>query len=398
MITQFFAPEPVPKVALLARALVQRGHKVTVLTGLPCYPEGAIYPGYRRKLFLTERFDGVEVIRVPQLPDHSANPFRRIVYYASFPLLAALRLTGLRKRAFDVAYFYSSAVPILGLTWLVRLILRVPCIFDVADLWPESVESSGMLRSRRLLRLLRSVCGFLYRSADHIGAVTQGYKERLMTHGIPSERISVTYYCAPDLKVEPARALTDRAFTVGFTGMMGPSQGLGVLLDAAKLLQARQVPVRILLAGSGVEYEMLRARKEAENLTDVKFLGRLPADAMPQIYAQCDALFVHLKPDTLSTISIPSKTYSYLAAGRPIIMAVDGEAGRFIQENRCGLAIRSGDPEAIASAVEHLARATDDDRIALARNARLLFESKFSLESHVSVWEQVLKDFALNRP
>ena len=402
-VSQYYAPEPVPKIPFLARSLAARGHAVTVLTGLPCYPEGRIHESYKGRSYMRETIDGVEVLRVPQFADHSSSAMRRILYYFSFPFFAFFRLFPLLSRRFDVAYFYSAAIPLLFLAPMVRLMFRCPVVYDLADLWPESVESTGMIRSPFLLKLVSALSTFLYKRADHLGVLTNGYKERLVSRGVPPERMTVTYYCVPDQQPGADSAiplpspLGDGRFTVTYTGMIGPVQNLGTVLDAAKLLAKTAPNVRIVLAGSGVEQEPLVQRIQSEAILNVSYLGRLPMNQMPGIYAASDVLFVHLKPDCLSTVSIPSKTFSYMAAGKPILMAVDGEAGQFVEAHQCGLYSPAGDAASFADAVVRLSQMPREQRETMGQRARDLYDTRFSGPVQVSIWEDLLSA-AAQRP
>jgi colanic acid biosynthesis glycosyl transferase WcaI len=397
-VTQYYPPEPTPKVAILAAGLAKKGHKITVITGLPCYPNGTTYPEYRGKTYLREFKDGVEVLRSPQIPDHSSNPVRRILYYFSFPVFALVSVAKLLGRRYDAIYFYGAAIPVLGLAPLLRFIFRGKVIFDIGDLWPESVQASGMLNSRTLLSLVGALSNFLYRRADHLAVLTRGYKTRLQERGFLPNSISITYYLAPDsaLPSEDAPGVkSGEEFTIAYTGMVGMPQGLGAVLDAAKLLKRNSLSLQILIIGSGTEMESLAARVSKEGITNVKVLGRRPISEMAGIYRVADALLVHLKPDTLSRVSIPSKTFSYMASGKPILMAVEGEAGDFVESTGCGIKVQPGNPPAIAEGILYILNLPEEKRVQLGKKGHNLFKTFFSPAPQVEMWEKILTSLSL---
>jgi glycosyltransferase involved in cell wall biosynthesis len=332
---------------------------VTVITGFPCYPKGHIYEGWKQKLISEEYSDGVHIVRLPQLPDHSKSAFRRILYYASF-MTSAMTLGNFRFDKADAVIVYESAV-ITGIaaTTLARL-HRVPVIYYTVDLWPESVTSTGMLKNRLALRVLKWLCGATYRSADRMVGITKGYLRRFAEMGVKPERMDLVYYWSPAAKgkapadFDPESVLpSDGKFRIVYAGNMGPAQNLFNVLDAAALL--RDLPdVEFVLIGDGLDFAALQKKKTALHLDNVRFTGRLPAEVMPAIQSRADALLVHIKSDELTRVSIPSKTQAYMQTGRPVLMAADGESADFVNEHGFGLAVSPSDPKALADAIRKL--------------------------------------------
>jgi glycosyltransferase involved in cell wall biosynthesis len=432
LLTQYFAPEPASMFNDLARMLSERGHTVQVITGFPCYPHGRMYSGYHQRFYAEEELNGATVTRVPQYPDHSRSAWRRAVYYLSFALAAAT--IGLwRARKCDVILVYQSAMPIGLAAWLISRVKRVPYVLDVVDLWPESVAASGMLRSRALMSVIRACMRFIYRRAVRINVITEGYRENLLALGVDPKKISLIH-CWPadqlkqvnddarELRVaRPERAwrvpsghvatpfakphgvppikapisehpqLSNNQFNVVYTGMMGPVQDLQVVIEAARLLN--DFPgVQFTMVGDGVEHQQLVERAAILGVNNVCFLGRRSPEACQQLMATSDALLVHLKPDPVSTLSIPSKTFSYLAAGRPILMGVEGEATRLIEQHRCGLAFEPSNPQALAAAVRELACASSVERQQMAEASHAAFLENFRPDLQMRKFERLLAD------
>ncbi|TWT77781.1 Undecaprenyl phosphate N,N'-diacetylbacillosamine 1-phosphate transferase [Posidoniimonas polymericola] len=380
LLTQYFTPEPADKWQELATLLRDAGHGVEVLTGFPCYPLGTTYPGYRQKLLGEEQIDGVRVIRAPQLPDHSKSALRRILYYCSFAISAIL-VGLLKSRRPDVILVYQSAAPI-GLTaWLLSRLWRRPYVLDVADLWPESVAASGMMSSPLAMGVIRRFMRFVYAGAAEINVITKGYRESLVAMGVHPAKIHLVYYWPSSSRFPTsAAAESPPELTAGlkitYAGAVGPCQGLGVLLDAASLLT--DLPeVRFEIIGDGVELEGLRRSAAKRGLANVEFLGRMPLDQTSQRLRRSDLLLIHLKPDPMSRLSIPSKTFACMAAARPLLMAVEGEATDIVASRRCGETAAPSDPRSLEIAIRrHLGRSIEERR-EMGRNARRAYEAEF---------------------
>ncbi len=384
LLTQYFAPEPAAKFTGLAQNLGARGHQVQVLTGFPCYPHGRTYEGYRQKLYSQETIDGNLVTRVAQFPDHSRSIFKRALYYFSFALSAATIGLFQTKRA-DVIYVYQSALPTGLAAWVISRVKRMPYVLDVVDLWPESVAATGMLRNRLLLKLIRTLAKFIYKRADRIHVITKGYRQNLIAMGVAPDKIRVLYHWPSSGSTAPAPRDEQLAIQEGFhgrfnifyAGQVGPCQQLQTVLKAAELL--KDLPeVQFVIAGSGVDYASLQEQATTLQLKNVRFLGRRSSQEIAKMYALSEMLLVHLKSDPMSRVSIPSKTFSYMAAGRPLLMAVEGESGEIIQSHRCGVAIQPSDPIAMADAVRKYYAESPGTRQAHGAAARKAYLEHYS--------------------
>src|SRR5689334_2905639 len=179
LLSQLFDPEPTSKGLVFARELAARGHQVEVLTGFPNYPGGKIYPGYRIRPWMREEIEGISILRVALYPSHDKSSFRRVLNYVSFAASAAVLGTAMVRKA-DVAYVYSPPATIGFAAVILGFLRRVPFVYDIGDLWPDTVAVSGMLSNRVALRLLDGCCKFVYRGARHIVVISPGFKEQLM--------------------------------------------------------------------------------------------------------------------------------------------------------------------------------------------------------------------------
>jgi glycosyltransferase involved in cell wall biosynthesis len=375
ILSQYYFPEPVEKVHDLARGLVALGHSVQVLTGVPCYPLGRVYEGYRQRAWQREEIDGVHVLRVPQIPDHSHSAIKRAIYYGSFAV-SATAFGPAHLEPADVMLVYQAALPVGFAAWAIGRLRRLPIVLDVVDLWPESVLASGISKSARLARVVRRAAKWVYSKADHISVITEGYRDNLIDMGVPAGKLGVIYPWMPtqtygprppDPELAAREGLTGR-FNIVYAGNIGPIQALDVVLDAAETL--RDLPaVQFVIVGSGAERERLIASARSRRLDNVRFLERRPPEDMPALYALADALLVHLRPDPMSRISIPSKLFAYLPSGRPILAGVEGEVQRLTEREGFGLAFEPSMPAALAAAVRRLYGMSSAERAGLARAA-----------------------------
>ena len=400
ILSQYYSPEPVEKVHDLACGLASHGHDVQVLTGFPCYPLGKIYAGFRQRLVSREMLDGIEVIRVPQLPDHSRSIVRRMLYYVSFAMTAmGIGLFAVRRP--DVVVVYQAALPVGIAGWWISRLRRSSLVLDVVDLWPESVTASGLLQRPWAVSLIRRIACLVYSAATHVNVVTKGFRQNLIAMGVPERKLSVienwmptsTYSLVqPDHEFAQALKLQNK-FVVLYAGNMGASQDLHNVLDAAKRLLDHP-DICFLLIGGGTQQAELIARVQREGLHNVLLPGRYPPDKMPGLYALASVLLVHLKPDSLSDVSIPSKTFAYMASGRPVLMAARGDGAEFIKENQFGITAEPANPANLADAVLKLRQMTVAVRERFGANGREAFErrycSKVQIERFSAMLEQTV--------
>ena len=370
VLTQYYYPEPVEKIHDLACGLMKLGNEVAVLTGNPCYPKGNIYEGYKNR-WVVDSHDGVQIYRVPQFSDHSRSAIRRAVYYLSFAISALISGVFIGKKP-DVILVYLAALPV-GITgWLLSKIFRVPFVLDVVDLWPESVSSSGIIKNEAVENIIQKVALLVYKRAKSICAVTEGFKVNIINKGIEKSKVCVINNWMPSETYldgsenpKPSNSITEKCrdkFIVMYAGNIGTFQNVGTIIAAADILREND-EILFVIVGNGVEYQKLVEQSEISGLPNVIFLGRKKPEEMPELYALADVLIVHLVPSLLADISIPSKTYAYMTSGKPVLMAVKGEAEKFVNENGFGISVKPVNPQAMAEGILTLFKKTPDERM-----------------------------------
>jgi colanic acid biosynthesis glycosyl transferase WcaI len=403
-VSQYFPPEmgaPAGRAAELSRLWVEDGHEVTVLTGFPNHPTGVVPPEYRRKfrrLVTRDDHHGVNVVRTWLLPFPNRKAYERMLNYSSFCISSAT--TGIFLDKPDVV-IASSPQLLIGLSgwWLARC-NGVPFVFEVRDLWPESLSAVGMWSSNSPLhRSLAKIAGFLYRSCDRLVVVTPAFKEYLIQHWrVPEEKIFVVengvetgLFSSLTPSVAIRRELdAEEKFVASYIGTMGNAHGLETLLDAATLLRERAPQILFLLVGEGAEKARITSLARSRGLDNVRFVDEQPREKIPAYISASDACLVLLKKTELFKTVLPTKMLEFMSCARPVILGVDGHAREVMERANAGIFITPEDPAALAEAVMRLA-ADPVLRESLGRNGRQHILRYFSRQDTAKLYLEVLQ-------
>jgi colanic acid biosynthesis glycosyl transferase WcaI len=399
ILTIYHDPEPIPKTGELARELQRRGHTVSVVTSLPHYPSGRLYPGYRLRPWHREVREGVPTLRTFIYPYHGSNAVLRMVNYCSW-MLSSMLAAWLTPPC-DVIYVWHPPLTVGVTAYVLSTLKRAPFVYDVQDLWPESALASGLLHDGRLVTCLYRLADWVYKRADRILVVSAAAAKHLHERGVDSMKVVVANHWIDHSLFQAAGAGDEiRAklelqgrFLVMFAGNLGLVQGLETLIEAAALLRDRR-DIVIVLVGDGSDRGRLERLAADRALENVRFVGRHPADAMPDFFAAADALLVHLKPSTIAEHAIPTKILAYLAAGRAIVCAMPGAAAELVRNARAGLVVEAGNPVELASAIRAIAELPSDVRDSYARNARQYVREHFDKSRVIDAYEAILDEVA----
>ncbi len=367
-VTHYFPPEgnaPASRVHQLCKRWVADGHHVTVITCAPNHPKGRVYPGYRNRLCQTETIDGIEVLRVWTFVAANKGTIRRSLNYVSFLLSAVL--VGLFRRRPD-ALLATSPQFFCGVAGMaLRCLRRIPFVLEIRDIWPESISTVGAVRASALIKPLEWLERCMYRSANRVVTVGEGYKEQLVDRKVPAEKIDVipNGVDIESLKVdEPASVVRQRhgvdgQFVCAYVGTIGMASGLDVVLAAARmLLDKGRDDILFLCVGDGAVREGLQERATNTGLSNVVFTGQRDKLEVPSYLSAADACLVHLKRKELFRYVLPSKIFEAAGMRKPIILGVEGHAAELLESADAGIAIEPENVDQLVSAVECLA----DDR------------------------------------
>lgn len=402
VLKQGFDPEPTVKGLAFTRRLAELGFDVEVVTGFPNYPGGKIYDGYRVRPIQRERHEAIAVTRLALYPSHDRSRIGRVLNYASFFLSATLYLTLFARRA-DVIYAYHPPLTVAIAAEVAGLVRRCPVVLDVQDMWPDTLRATGMIGSERVLRIVGHVCRWTWARATHIVVLSNGFRRLLVERGVPAGKITVIPNWADEKAVAAPSVSRPEAFRepgrfrVLFAGNMGPAQALDAVLGAAMIVARKNPSIEFCFLGSGLDVERLEARAAREALANVHFLPRVPMAEVGAYLAAADCLLVHLKADPLFAITIPSKTQAYMAAGKPIVMAVEGDAADLVRQSSGGVIAPPEDPEALAEAIVKLAELPPAELARLGANARRFYDEHLSFEHGIRSFAAVLNAVSSRR-
>ena len=410
-VSQYFPPEmgaPAARAAELSRHWVQGGHDVSVLTGFPNHPTGVIPPEYKtkaRRLVAREKVDGVHVVRTWLLPFPNRKAYERMLNYSSFCVSSAT--TGLFVSRPDVVIGTSPQL-LVGLSgWWIARSKRVPFVFEVRDLWPESLAAVGMGSENSVLhRSLAKIAGFLYRRSDHIVVVTPAFEEYLVDHWkVPREKISVVENGVETNLFSPREDNGDLRrqlgaegrFIVCYIGTLGMAHGLETLVNAADRLQQVAPDVLFLLVGEGADKERIVAMAKTRGLANLRFVDQQPRESIPDYICASDASLVLLKKTDLFKTVIPTKMLEFMSCSRPVILGVDGQARKIVEEAQAGVFI---EPESVDALVEAIVRLRGDARLreTLGSNGRRHILEHFSRQRTAATYIRVLEKLLGKNP
>lgn len=396
IVSQWFDPEPTFKGLEFAKKLQEEGWTVSVLTGFPNYPGGKIYDGYKIVPFKKESIEGIEVIRIALYPSHDGSSFRRVLNYISFSLMASIAVIFIRK--FSVAYLYHppGSIGLVALT--LKLFRGTPYVYDVQDLWPDSLGSTDMVKNRFILDLVSRFMGSVYRAASQVVVLSNGFRKRLLERGVPAEKLTVisnwTYESVPTQAMQVTA--TSSKLKIIYAGNIGAAQGLDTVLDAALELNNDQVHFEIY--GDGIKLREIKELAEKYALENVTFHGRRSTSEIESILKSADLLLVHLVANPLFSVTIPSKTQAYLRSGKPLLMGVDGDAADLVNEAKAGITFQPSSSTDLVRAIREFNQLHPAQRTAMGQSGQRFYEEKLSLSIGSEKFSEILRAASFIRP
>lgn len=386
-LTDNFPPEvnaPASRTFEHCREWVKAGHEVTVLTCAPNFPKGRVFPGYRNKLWQSEEMEGVRVIRVWSYIVANEGFARRTLDYLSYMMSAIAAAPFVRRVDLVIGTSPQFFTPCAA--YVVSRLKRIPFVFELRDLWPESIRAAGAMRNSSLLDTLDRIALFLYRKADLIVSVTHSFRSNLAERGIERAKIAVvtngsdlSFFTPRAKDAELVRALgLEGKFVAGYIGTQGLAHALETVLEAARLLQeadARDI-FRIIMLGDGASKAGLVARAREMKLRNVLFIDTVPKEQVPRYWSLLDVSIIHLKKTPLFTTVIPSKLFECMSMGIPVLHGVEGESAEIVERDGVGLTFEPENAAALADGLRMLS--IDTERLARWRENGLRAAKRYS--------------------
>jgi len=390
VVTQYFWPENF-RINDLVSEFCSLDHALTILTGYPNYPSGAVFSEFRLNPSAFKKFESANVVRVPVI-SRGKGGLRLMLNYASFVLSATvLGVWRLRGQKFDVIFVFEPSPITVGLPAIfLSYIKRAPLAFWVLDLWPETLEAIGVVRSRYILKAIGRLVTFTYNRCDLILAQSKSFipqirqycQKKIKVEYFPSWSDTIFDFSVVDLAREVPAA--KGVFSIMFAGNIGDAQDFPAILDAAEALKGNG-GIRWLIVGEGRASEWVRSEVIRRGLEHCfLLLGNYPADRMPSFYKHADALLVSLKAELIFAMTIPGKLQSYLAAGIPVLAMLNGEGAEIIRRSGAGISSPAGDGLALAAAIMQMANTNIDERLKMGRAGVALSEGEFNRRALIS--------------
>ena len=402
IVSQYFWPESF-RINEVAISLREQGCTVEVLTGVPNYPDGTYFQGYSSLVPRFERHEGIDVHRLPLIPRRSGRALDLALNYLSFVVSGILwgprRLKG---RGFDVVFVYAispitQALPAI----LLGRLKGAPVVVWVQDLWPESLEATGFVRRRGLLNLVAALVRWIYGHCDLLLVQSAGFlvpvramagATPVLVHPNPGE---IGFAASPAICSGSAGELGP-GFNIVFAGNIGTVQAIATIVEAAE--QLGDIPtLSIVFVGSGSRSEWLADEVAKRKLTNVRILGRRPAETMPALLAEASALLVTLAKNPNLALTVPSKIQAYLAAGKPIIAGLDGVGADIVAASGAGVTAPSEDAGALARAIRTLYAASSIEREQMGLSGRRYYEDHYEPGMLAARLKQLLADTVRDR-
>lgn len=395
VVSQYFWPENF-RINDLVSEFGRRGHEITVLTGQPNYPVGTTFPEFQARPQAFNQYEGAKVVRVGHLP-RGQGGLRLVLNYLSFALSAStIGPWKLRGLDFDAIFVFEPSpitvgIPAIVLKWL----KRAPIAFWVLDLWPQSLEAVGVVRSKLVLGLVDHLVRFIYRYCDSILVQSRSFMG--VIGGQIDDPARIVYFPswaepAPPLDaVTPAPEVPARSdlFNIVFAGNIGEAQDLGSVLSAAEALRAE--PVRWIIVGDGRKSTWLAEEVIRRGLGEQVLLpGRFSLERMPSFFRHADALLVTLRDEPIFALTIPGKVQSYLMAGRPILAMLNGEGARVVLESGSGLAVPAGDAAGLINAIRTMLALSPAERNDMAKAGEYHAKANFDRDTMITKLENLL--------
>ena len=396
LVTQYFYPENF-KSNDIALELTKRGHEVTVLTGLPNYPQGEIYDSYGFFKKTNEIHLGVKVVRAWLIPRGKGSGIRLFLNYFSWAFFASIKAFFLALNAkYDAVIVHEPSPITQGFPAIVvKKMQKIPLYFWVLDLWPESLSSAGGINNKQVLGVFTKMVQFIYTNSDKLLISSRGFKKSILEKGNYESKLVYFPNWAEDTITNGVSdceiPVLPNGFKVVFAGNIGMAQDLESVMNTALLLKNNS-EIQFIIIGDGRNKGMVEEFVKLHNLIKtVHLLGRFPIESMKSFFDQSDALLVTLKDELIFNLTVPAKLQAYMSARKPIIGMLNGEGAQIINDANCGYAVNAGDFENLAKKISDLYNLTYNQRELMSNSGYNYYQENFTLNKCMDNLELILK-------
>ncbi|MCP3924087.1 MAG: glycosyltransferase family 4 protein [Desulfobacterales bacterium] len=394
IISQYYWPENF-RINELSLSLKDKGHKITVLTGKPNYPEGKFYEGYGFFKKKKEIYRGINIERVPIIPRGKGGGLRLILNYISFVISAGLIGPIKCRDKYDLIFVYEPSPITVGLpAILMKKFKAIPMMFWVQDLWPETLSAVGVIKSKKKLKFVSKIVQYIYSKSDKILIQSKSFKKSVVQYTSDHDKILYFPNSAEKLYKPirnnnklPEAKLIPPGFTVMFAGNIGVAQGFNTIIEAADNLKEYK-KINWVILGDGRMRPWVENEIKKRGLEETfHLIGKHPIEKMPAFFSCSDVLLVTLKKDPVFSLTIPGKLQSYLACEKPLIASLDGAGADVVKESNSGIVCTPDDSNELSKAVIEMYNMTEEKRNEMGKKGRKYFEKYFDADMLVKKLE-----------
>ena len=398
LVTQYFYPENF-KGNDIAFEMQKKGHEVTVLTGIPNYPKGEFFNGYGYFKRRRETVNGVKVIRTFLIPRGNSTAIPLMVNYFTWFIFASFYAVYLAlSKKFDKIIVQQLSPVMMGLpAVVVKKIQKIPVYFWVLDLWPESLESAGGIKNKKILGFFESMVKFLYRNSDKILISSKGFKQSILKKGNFEDKI-IYFPNWAEKSINESKQNVEinlpkfpSGFNILFAGNVGVAQDLVNAIKAMEIVLKQNKKINFLILGDGRDRKRLEKLVLEKNIEkNIHFFGKYPIETMSYFFSKADCMFVSLKNEPIFSLSLPAKVQAYMSVGKPIISMMNGEGYNIINEADCGFAVHAEDYKDLADKILEIEKLPVLERQRLGENGKSFYQENFVLENCISNLKKII--------
>ncbi|MCV6815191.1 glycosyltransferase family 4 protein [Streptococcus uberis] len=373
VISQYFYPEQF-RINDICNSWVERGYKVTVITGIPNYPEGKFYKGYSFFRNTKEIWNGVDIVRIPIIPRGNSS-VQLMLNYISF-VISGFFWSKFSKLKPDLVFTFEVSPmtqALLG-SWFSKR-SKIPNFLYVQDLWPENLEIVAGVKNKFIIKIINNMVDYIYSSATEIFTTSQSFVESIVSRdkNVPRKKVHFWPQYAEKFYVPKEKKTNPNLFKIAFTGNIGYAQGLDILPDLAVKLNTDRY--QFVIVGEGRYKKQLQKEIKVKQVeSNFIFVPKQKPEKIPDILAECDIAYLSFSNNELFNKTIPAKLQSYMACGMPVIASAKGEVENIINSSNCGICVGNGDVENLVKAIRQLEK---EDLKILGENSKQYYESNF---------------------
>lgn len=395
IVSQYFYPEQF-RINDLASEWVKRKYKVTVITGIPNYPQGKFFVGYGLLKKRYETYNGVEIVRIPLIPRGNSSVGITLNYFSFIVSGFFWKCFTKIKADYTFIFEVSPMTQALVGVWYANR-RKIPCFLYVQDLWPENVEIAAGIHNKWILGPIGKMVDFIYKRCNKIFVASPSFAESVKARGTDENKVVywsqyAEEFYKPCMDKSPLIP-TDGIINITFTGNIGTAQGLEILPEAAEILKGKNISLRFNIIGDGRNKENLINQIKAKQVEEYfNLIGWQPAENIPSILAASDAAFLSFADNPLYSMTIPAKLQSYMACGIPIIGSVSGESEKIIRESECGLTCKIGSASALSDVIIEFIQLSQSKKREMAENANAYTQKHFNKKTLIDYIDKYYKE------